>query len=247
MTELLRLQEVSLNPPLGGRSLLQNLSFSVQPGELITLVGPSGAGKTSLLRLLNRLTEVSQGQIYLEGQEIRQIPVLQLRRRVVLVLQESKLLGMTVRQAIAYPLTLAGLSRPIIDQRVLTWAEQLHIPTDWFDRTETQLSLGQRQRVAIARALALQPPLLLLDEPTAAQDVGNAEHLLNLFADLARSGQTTVLMVNHQLEWARRSPTRLLYLKQGRLVHDLPAPQVDWQAIQADLVETERQAAAVWE
>jgi D-methionine transport system ATP-binding protein len=102
--EVLRLELVSLAASVGSQYLLKDISFEVFSGDRITIIGPSGAGKTSLLRLLNRLSQPTSGKIYLENQEYGQIPVIQLRRQVMLVAQEAKLLGMTVRDALAYPL-----------------------------------------------------------------------------------------------------------------------------------------------
>lgn len=210
-------------------------------------MGASGAGKTSLLRLLNRLNEVSQGNIFFEGQEIRQIPVLSLRQQITLVLQESKLLGMTVREALSYPLVLRGLPQSTIQQRLLTYTEQLHIPEDWLGRNELQLSVGQRQWVSIARALMLQPKVLLLDEPTSALDAGRGSYLMDILKDLAVNQQITVLMVNHQLELAQQFCDRVLVLQQGQLVADQPADQMDWQTLKQNLINAETQATEEWE
>ncbi len=249
---LLRLEQVSLKTIAshgvnGPPPLLQDISCAIAPGEFVALIGPSGAGKTSLLRLINRLSELSSGAIYLSGQEIRQMPVLQLRQQVVLVLQESRLLGMTVQEALAYPLTLRGLSQPEIRQRITTWAEQLHVPQDWMTRTELQLSVGQRQLVAIARALTIQPKLLLLDEPTSALDAGRASHIMGVLRDLTIHQQTTILMVNHQLELAEECCSRVLYLQQGHLLHDLPRAQADWDYLRTTLVQAEKHQAEEWE
>jgi D-methionine transport system ATP-binding protein len=242
----MRLQHVDLAASVGSHYLLQNISFEMFSGDRIALVGPSGAGKTSLLRLLNRLSEPTQGTIYFDQQEIRQIPVIQLRRQVVLVPQESKLLGMTVEAALTYPLTLQDLPRATITQRLQYWLDQLHIPAEWLERTELQLSVGQRQLVAIARALMLQPKILLLDEPTSALDTGRATHLLKVLTELAESGQTTLLMVNHQLDLAQQFCTRMLYLQQGQLLKDLPSQAVDWADLRHTLIQVETAAAQEW-
>jgi D-methionine transport system ATP-binding protein len=245
-TGSMRLQHVDLAASVGSHYLLQNISFEMFLGDRIALVGPSGAGKTSLLRLLNRLSEPTQGTIYFDQQEIRQIPVIQLRRQVVLVPQESKLLGMTVEAALTYPLTLQDLPRATITQRLQYWLDQLHIPAEWLERTELQLSVGQRQLVAIARALMLQPKILLLDEPTSALDTGRATHLLKVLTELAESGQTTLLMVNHQLDLAQQFCTRMLYLQQGQLLKDLPSQAVDWADLRHTLIQVEAAAAQEW-
>ena len=245
-TPILQLEGVSLAASVGLSFLLKDISFEVFAGDRIALVGPSGAGKTSLLRLLNRLNEAASGSIYLEGQDIQKIPVLQLRQQVTLVLQEAKLLGMTVQEAIAYPLILRRLAKAEIQERLSYWIERLRIPEDWLSRSEVQLSAGQRQLVAIARALVIQPKILLLDEPTSALDAGRASHLLQVLIQLAQQNGTTIMMANHQLELAERFSTRVLHLQQGELVQDLRSDRVDWNLLRQKFIELEEQAAAEW-
>lgn len=239
----LRLEQVNLfaklKAQLQGYPILQDISFEVAAGDRIAIIGPSGAGKTHLLRLLNRLSEPSSGKIYLENQEYCQIPVVQLRQQVTLVLQESKLLGMTVQQALAYPLVLRGLPKQTIQQRVIDGIEQLQIPDDWLGRTEVQLSAGQRQIVAIARALIIQPKILLLDEPTSTLDTSTAARLIQVLTKLNQNHQTTILMVNHQLELAQMFCTRLLHLQQGKLVAFQTASVVDWANIRTSLIQAQ--------
>ncbi|MGK7875680.1 MAG: ATP-binding cassette domain-containing protein [Xenococcaceae cyanobacterium] len=243
---IMELQQVSLAASVGSSYLLQDISFAVFPGDRLTIIGPSGAGKTSLLRLLNRLNEPTAGSIHLENQQLSQIPVRQLRQQVVLVLQEPKLLGMTVQEALAYPLLLQQLPNQEIQQRVETWRSRLHIPEDWLERNELQLSLGQRQLVAIARALVMQPKILLLDEPTSALDAGSASHLLEVLTLLVTSGKTTILMVNHQLELAQQFANRVLYLQKGQLLEDTPVTQLDWTKLRDNLVRAKAKAANEW-
>ncbi|BAY14455.1 ABC transporter-related protein [Anabaenopsis circularis NIES-21] len=246
----LRLEQVNLFSKLKsnhqGYPILQNISFQVVPGERIAIVGVTGAGKTSLIRLINRLNEPNSGKIYLENQEYHQIPAVQLRQMVTLVLQESKLLGMTVQQTLEYPLVLRGMPKQTIQQRISHWLEQLQIPDDWLGRTEVQLSAGQKQLIAIARALIIQPKILLLDEPTSALDAGKASHLMQIFIQLAKTQQTTILMVNHQLDLAQMFCTRLLHLHQGQLLADQPASEVNLASLQASLIQAETQAAEEW-
>lgn len=253
-TAQLRLEQVSLSTAINskgkgvhtGTPLLRDITFAVSGGDCIAIVGPSGAGKTSLLRLLNRLREPTAGSIYLENQDYRQIPVIQLRQAVTLVLQESKLLGMTVQEALKYPLVLRGWTRSQIQPRIEYWIEQLHIPQDWLGKTELQLSVGQRQIVAIARALVIQPKILLLDEPTSALDAGKAAYLIEVLTQLATNHQTTILMVNHQLELAQQFCTRVLYLQKGQLVIDVPNSQMNWETLRETLVQAEATATEEW-
>lgn len=246
MLTQLRLQQVSLSASIGSQDLLQDISFDVAQGDRIAIVGPSGAGKTSLLRLLNRLSEPTTGVIYFENQDYRQIPVLQLRQQIVLVPQESKLLGMTVQDAIAYPLVLRKLPKQQIQQRVSHWIEVLHIPVEWLDRNELQLSVGQRQLVAIARALVIQPKILLLDEPTSALDAGRASYLVEVLTDLATTHQTTILMVNHQLEIAESFSTQVLHFQRGKLIQNEPASSINWHKLRESLIQAEAKVVAEW-
>ncbi len=246
----LRLEKVNLYTTLQGQQqgypILQDISFEVFEGDRIAIVGPSGAGKSYLLRLLNRLSEPSDGKIHLDNQEYRQIPVLQLRTSVTLVPQESKLLGMTVKDALAYPLILRGLPKQTIQQRISNWIEQLHIPDDWLGKTEVQLSGGQRQLIAITRALIIEPQILLLDEPTSALDLGTASRVMAILTQLAQNRQTTVLMVNHQLEMAEIFCDRLLHLQQGRLISNQSATSINWAKLRKSLIQAQTQTTEEW-
>ncbi len=240
----LRLEKVNQTTRLG-TDLLTNISFGVDRAEKVAIIGPSGAGKTSLLRVLNRLTSPSSGSIYLEKRHYREISVLEWRREVTLVLQESKLLGMSVGEAIAYPLQLRGLRQAEISERISYWMEKLHVPQDWLSRTELQLSVGQRQLVAIARAVAIEPKVLLLDEPTSALDSAKGDRLLKALQLLADKG-TTILMANHQLDIARDFCTRVLQLQSGFLVADVPSKEVDWGRLRESLVAAEVRETEEW-
>ncbi|MFB2835439.1 ATP-binding cassette domain-containing protein [Floridanema evergladense] len=242
----LKVSQVSLAATVGMGFLLQDISFEVLAGERVAIVGPSGAGKTSLLRLLNRLNEASSGKILLENQDIRQIPPTQLRQQVTLVLQEGKLLGMTVQEAISYPLLLRGFSATQVKERLFYWLERLHIPEDWQNRTEIQLSAGQRQLVAIARALVIQPKILLLDEPTSALDSGRASHLIQILTQIPQEFGTTILMVNHQLELAQQFSTKVLHLQQGKLVDFIASERLDWKQLRQTFIDLERREAEEW-
>ncbi|KGF73721.1 cobalt ABC transporter [Neosynechococcus sphagnicola sy1] len=235
---------LSLSSPV---QLLRGITFTVKEGDRLGIVGASGAGKTSLLRLINRLSEATQGSLRFQGQDIRQINVLKLRQQVVLVPQESKLLGMTVEDALAYPLRLQGLAVDTIRQRMQTWLEKLTIPLEWLDRTEVQLSVGQRQLVAIARALVMQPHLLLLDEPTSALDAGRATQLLTVLTELVQSQPMALIMINHQLELVRRFCTRVLVLQQGELILDAAVETVNWEDLHTCLLQTQAEQSREWE
>ncbi|MBE9215887.1 ATP-binding cassette domain-containing protein [Plectonema cf. radiosum LEGE 06105] len=243
----LRLEQVSLVETLTTQTkhklpeyqILQDISVEIYQGDRVAIVGPTGAGKSYLLRLLNRLWEPTSGKIYLENREYRQIPVLELRQSITLVAQETKLLGMSVKDALIYPLRLRNLSKPQIEERLSYWMEQLHIPNDWLGRTEVQLSTGQRQLVNLARGLVIQPKILLLDEPTSSLDLVTAQRVIEVLNQVYEKHQTTIVMVNHQLNIAKMFCTQLLYLQQGRLITNQTACQINWENLQQNLKEAE--------
>jgi D-methionine transport system ATP-binding protein len=244
---LLQLESIDYTPPNFTRPLLTDISFSLAAGESITLTGITGAGKSTLFRLINRLSEPTAGQIVLNGENYRSIPPTTLRQRVMLVSQEPKLLGMKVREALAYPLQLRSLSTEEIKQRIVTITEQFEIPTDWFDRTELQLSAGQKQIVSIARGVITQPQILLLDEPIANLDFTTAERVLTTLNQIARSQQIGTIVVNHQLELAAKFSDRLLYLQDGKLLIDQVSKSVNWQDLQQQIQASEHRSIAEWE
>ncbi|MEM8502909.1 MAG: ATP-binding cassette domain-containing protein [Cyanobacteria bacterium P01_D01_bin.1] len=244
---VLTFEHVTMRATVGVVEIIKDVSFSLEFGDFVALVGLSGSGKTSLLRLMNRLTEASSGQIRFEDKEIRQLSVMSLRRQVALVNQESRLLGMTVEAALGYPLRLQNKSTEEIDQSVRVWSERLKIPADWMERTAAGLSLGQRQRVAIARALIARPKVLLLDEPTSAQDVGYSEFLLAHLAELTYQKQIAIVMANHQIELLSRHANRFWQIESGRLIADIPASEVDWAQLRQQLVNQEETEQADWQ
>ena len=231
----------------GHNYLLQELSLQIHKGDRVGLVGSSGSGKSTLLRLLNRLVEPSSGQLWFDQQPYAALSPVQLRQQITLVLPETRLLGMTVQQAIAYPLKLRGWQPKAIQPRLTAWLDRLHIPQNWLDRTEHQLSTGQRQQVAIARALVIQPTVLLLDEPTSMLDEGQATHLLAVLMELSQTDRMTIIMVNHALGQLQSWCDRVLHLQQGRLWRDVSATAVDWSMIQQEIRQADLAHAAEWE
>ncbi|MBD1822683.1 ATP-binding cassette domain-containing protein [Cyanobacteria bacterium FACHB-DQ100] len=244
---LIRLDQVSFAPSritqkgtsIAGSEILRNVSFTVNKSDRIAIVGASGSGKTTLLRLINRLAEPSAGLIQFEGNRYQDIPVLQLRQQILFVAQEPKLLGMTVREALSYPLKLRNVRE--IDQRIAHAIDRMSIPREWLDRSELELSTGERQWIAIARALICQPKVLLLDEPIANLDANRNETLLRILTQI----ESTVLVVTHQLEWAEQFSDRVLQLQQGQLIRD--QKRVDWQAVRREIAQAEAEEAAEWD
>ena len=214
------------------RTLLTNISVAIAKGQKTALIGATGSGKTTFLRLLNRLIDPSAGNILWNDKNIQTIPIQTLRRKILLVSQEPSLLGMNVSEAIAYPLQLQNLPQSEIDSRLQKWLAKLQIDRKLLNRSELELSLGQRQWVAIARALVMEPEILLLDEPTSSLDRGLSHLLLDTLTELTQLTQSvTVVMINHQLDLVQTWCDRLICLHNGELVQDTEASLVDWQAI----------------
>ena len=243
---LLALEQVSLKAPIGQNLILDSISLKIDPGEFVALLGPSGAGKSSLLKLMNRLKSASSGAIHLRGKAIETLPVIELRQQVMLVGQACRLLGMTVTEALHYPLKLQAIAKTQRTDRVVAWLEQLHFPKEWLDRTELELSGGQQQLVAIARALVAEPAVLLLDEPTSAQDLGTATRILSVIQTQVKDRGLSVIMSNHQLDLAQMFCDRVLYLESGRLVKAQSADEVDWQALRQTLLTADERNLEEW-
>ena len=199
-----------------GRPTLRDVSFDVQRGEILTIIGPSGSGKSSLLRCINRLDEMSGGQITLDGQDIRETPVIALRRRIGMIFQKATPFDGTVADNIAFGRTIRG--ETLARERILSLMDQVSLERDLCDRDAHELSGGQEQRLAIARALANDPEILLLDEPTSALDPVATRHVEESLMTLRDQQGLTLIWVSHAIEQARRVSDRVLLLDEGRVV-----------------------------
>jgi osmoprotectant transport system ATP-binding protein len=207
---------------------LDDVDLSIGTGELLVLVGPSGGGKSTLLKTVNRLVVPSAGKIMLGDRDAASIPLLELRRMVGYCFQALGLFPhMTVAENIGIGLRISGSTPGQIDKRVDELLERVSLPREFRARLPKTLSGGQAQRVAVARALATRPPVLLLDEPFGALDpetrASVQEELLALCAD---EGPTTVL-VSHDLGEALKLGHRVAVLHGGKLLRvDSPAALV---------------------
>jgi putative ABC transport system ATP-binding protein len=195
----------------GGRVVLSALTVELKEG-MTALVGPSGAGKSTLLRLLNRLADPDSGTIHYRGRDIRDYDVLELRREVALVPQLPALLPGSVAENIGYGPGLCG-RRCDLD-RALALAG---LDTTFVERAAQQLSVGEQQRVMLARALALEPAVLLLDEPTAALDERSRDAVERTLLDLHARVSAALIVVTHDQAQARRLGDRVLVLDAGRI------------------------------
>ncbi len=206
----------------GGIRALRDVSLAVDRGEFVFLTGSSGAGKTSLLRLLFAAERPTAGQLLVAGRNISRIKAAQiprLRREIGVIFQDFKLLmDRTVHENVAVPLEIAGASRRETRTRVWSTLKRLGLGHR-LDHRPRALSGGEQQRVAIARALVTDPPLLLADEPTGNLDPELARDIMDIIADANARG-TTVIVATHDPSLLARYRHRLLELSEGRLVRD---------------------------
>ena len=210
---------------LGGSRVeaLRNVSFTVEQGEYVAIMGESGSGKTTLLNILAALDEPTAGTVRLDGHElgkIREKDAAAFRRdNLGFVFQEFNLLDtFTLEDNIYLPLVLMGMSYEDMRVRLLPIARELGL-TELLKKYPYEVSGGQKQRAAVARAIITEPKLLLADEPTGALDSGSTDELLRLFAAINRAGQT-ILMETHSVKAASRAG-RVLFIKDGQVFHQL--------------------------
>lgn len=195
---------------------LDDLSFTVPAGKICCLVGPSGGGKTTTMMLVNRLIELTDGDILIGGHSVRSIDITTLRRNIGYVIQEVGLFPhMTIAGNIAVVPKLLGWSKSRIKQRVRDLLDLVQLDRSYARRYPAQLSGGQRQRIGLARALAVDPPVMLMDEPFGALDPITRAGLQDEFLRLQREIRKTVIFVTHDIDEAVKMGDRVAVLRQG--------------------------------
>lgn len=208
---------------VAGKTILKGISFEVQTGELLGIVGASGSGKTSLLRLLNRLDEPSSGAVYLDDLDYRELPPQELRRRIGMVMQRPFLFPGDVATNLRFGPAQRGAI--VSDDEIASLLERVGL--GGFAAQEVSvLSGGEQQRVSLARTLANQPEVLLLDEPTSALDEQSKLGIEQLIGALVREHGLACVMVTHDRDQARRMCRRVIVLEAGRLVQSGPTLEV---------------------
>ncbi len=217
----IRLQGVGKSYPGNPVPALVDLDLQVQRGEIFGIIGRSGAGKSSLIRTLNRLEQPSSGQVLIDDEDIGRYDAAQLvhlRRRVGMIFQHFNLMSAkTVWQNVALPLRMAGVDKAQIAQRVSELLALVGLQ-DKHEAYPAQLSGGQKQRVGIARALVHQPEILLCDEATSALDPESTQAILALLRDINQRMGLTIVLITHEMEVIRAICDRVLVLERGRVV-----------------------------
>jgi ABC-type polar amino acid transport system ATPase subunit len=221
----------------GAFEALRGVDLAVEEGEVVCIVGPSGGGKSTLLRALNGLETIDAGSVVVNGIALpgTRRDILDVRREVGMVFQSFNLFPhLTVRRNLTLaPMRARGLSRAAAEERAEKLLARVRI-ADQIDKYPAQLSGGQQQRVAIARALAMEPRVLLFDEPTSALDPEMVGEVLDVMRELAQSG-ITMLVVTHEMGFAREAAGRVLFMAEGRIVYGAPPAQFFGEATEPRL------------
>jgi osmoprotectant transport system ATP-binding protein len=212
--------EVTYAPPSASGLMLDGVSFTVERGQTMALVGRSGAGKSTALRLIVRLLDPVSGRVVVDGRDTREWSPVELRRRTGYVLQEVGLFPhMNVARNVGVVPALEGWPEPRIMARTRELLSLVDLaPDEYAARMPDELSGGQRQRVGVARALAIDPPVLLMDEPFGALDAITRAELHREFRRIQSAVRKTVLVVTHDMREAFALADRICVLERGRLI-----------------------------
>lgn len=216
---MIKIQSVSKK--FGSNQVLTNISTTIEPGEVVAVIGPSGSGKSTLLRCINLLEKPTEGDITYQGESLAKTKNLSIvRAKIGMVFQHFHLFPhMTVLDNLTYaPMKVKKLSKAAAEEKARKLLSQVGL-SEKEAAYPAQLSGGQKQRVAIARALAMEPEVMLFDEPTSALDPEMVKEVLNVMKDLAHTGMTMVI-VTHEMGFAREVADRIIFLDHGQLVEE---------------------------
>ena len=205
------------------KTVLRGIDLAVAPGETVILMGPSGCGKSTLVRCINRLTEPDEGRIIYAGQDLTQLPtgeLLETRKKIGYVFQHFNLIRrLNILDNVVFALRMQGVPKAEAESVGVEALADVGLADRTRDFPE-ELSGGEQQRVGIARALAMKPALMLWDEPTAALDPILVGEVLEVMERIVQSGKTTMLIVTHEVGFARRAADRIILLAGGEIVEE---------------------------
>jgi osmoprotectant transport system ATP-binding protein len=207
--------------------VVQDLSFTIEDGEICVLVGPSGCGKTTSMRMINRLIEPSSGEILIDGQANTSMSGTQLRRKIGYAIQQTGLFPhRTIADNIGTVPGLLGWDKERITSRANELLDLVGLPPDQYsDRYPAELSGGQQQRVGVARALAADPPIMLMDEPFGAVDPITRDRLQNEFLHIQDDIKKTIVFVTHDIDEAIKMGDKIAILKEGGILAQYDTPE----------------------
>ena len=207
----------------GKRTILDGISMQVQPGEIVCFIGPSGTGKSTLLRCVNGLEDIQGGELRFEGKPVlahERGPITEVRRRIGMIFQHFNLYPhlTALQNVVLASVVVHKQDRKTVEARAKALFERVRL-SHRMNAYPAQMSGGEQQRVAIARALCAEPHILLFDEPTSALDPETVGEVLGVMRDLAREGRT-MLVVTHEIRFAADVGTRMIFMDEGKIVED---------------------------
>lgn len=218
------IQFINVSKAYKEHNVIENINLEINKGELVVLIGPSGCGKTTILKMINRLIEPSDGQIKINGTAIEAQDPIELRRNIGYVIQQTGLfIHMTVRENIEIIPRLAKMPVSEIVDRTVKLMETVGLPEEFLDRYPNHLSGGQQQRVGVARAFAMNPDIILMDEPFSALDPLTRSQLQDELVSLQSKLHKTIVFVTHDMDEAVKIADRICILQGGRILqYDTP-------------------------
>jgi ABC-type polar amino acid transport system ATPase subunit len=206
----------------GARTILDDVSMTVVPGEIVCLIGPSGTGKSTLLRCVNGLEDIQGGRVLFEGEEVRAGAkrIIAVRKRIGMIFQQFNLYPhlTALENVMLAPMVVHGEARATVEARARELFERVRL-AHRINAYPAHMSGGEQQRVAIARALATNPHMLMFDEATSALDPETVGEVLAVMRDLAREGRT-MLVVTHEIRFAAEVGTRMVFMDGGGIVEE---------------------------
>ncbi|MGI6034373.1 MAG: amino acid ABC transporter ATP-binding protein [Limnochordia bacterium] len=223
------LRLVNLTKRYGQTLALDGFNLEVPPGERVVIMGPSGCGKSTAIRCINRLTEPDAGEIYFQGRSVLAMghdELLGMRKKIGFVFQHFNLIHrLSVLDNVMFGLVMTGMDRRQAKEQAIGALAKVGLVED-LDKRPGELSGGQQQRVGIARALALDPVLMLWDEPTASLDPILVCEVLDVMEELVKTTQMTMVIVTHEVAFARRAADRVVLMDKGKVVEEGSPEQV---------------------
>ncbi|HBF78310.1 MAG TPA: proline/glycine betaine ABC transporter ATP-binding protein [Clostridiaceae bacterium] len=216
----------NVNKIIDGRTILNNLNFTINKGELIVFIGPSGCGKTTTLKMINKLITPTSGQILINGNKIETEDTIQLRRNMGYVIQQTGLFPhMTIKENIGLIPSIQKVPEDKINDKVVELLNLVGLnPDDYMNKYPSELSGGQQQRIGIARALVMNPEVILMDEPFSALDPITRNQLQDEIFNIQQTFKKTIIFVTHDMDEALKLADRICIMNKGSIVQfDTPA------------------------